>query len=298
MAKIIRSGSRNKFRSPEALQAALSEALGNPVETEVIDGEFTLTQQDAPSAAHEASQDVAVTHTTPIQTRPSVTSNSCVRALEKAIGFGKSKLYLEVAVSLAVFASSSTGADRATKRVVFGIYSQAGYDVSPTGSDYKTVHRRVTASADLYNKLGRDEIVLAMQGLREGKAIESLCAHLGDTYQFDSLNAVLEFVGKPVEQTNTPEVRAARAAKEVAENNAVAAGVNARIAARQAERHQQALDDSDGIIVSAGKLSLVVPRDCIPAEIRAMASKLNDFADRMEAEIGTPEDQRNREMHS
>lgn len=294
-----RSGNRSKFRSPQDIQAAMNRALGNAPEGDVIEGEtvLTKTEETGQTTAASEARDVAITS---VDMRPNVTSASCVRALEKAVGFGRSALYLEVSVSLAIFASSSTGADRATKRVVMDIYSQAGFDVSHTGPHYKTVNRRINASAALFDKLGAKAVSIAMRGMREGKAIESLSSYLGETYKFDSINAVLEFVGKPVEQTNTPEVRAARSAKEAAENNAVAVGINARIEQRRAERNKEIQQDllDDATIVSAGQLSLVIPRDCTSAEIRAMVAKLNDFADRLDAEAGTPEEQRNREMHS
>lgn len=287
----IRSGGRAKFSNMRDMKAAMDKAAGNKPEGETVEGEFKITQPEQGKAV-ETREVVATV------TRSSVTPGSCVRALEKAIGFGRSALYLEVAVSLAVFASSTTGADRATKRVVMDIYAQAGFDVSPTGRDYKTVNRRVNVSADLFNKLGEDAVKQAMHGLRDGKAIESLTSYLGEDIKFDSINALLEYVGKPVEQTNTPEVRAARAAKEAAENNAAAVGINDRIAARRAEREKQQAEDVDGIIINAGKLSVVLPRDCTADEVMMLVAKLTDYATRLAEEAGTPEEQHNRALHS
>lgn len=278
----IRSGSRAKFSNPTAIKAAMDTALGNG-------NDFVLTH--TPPAVAKTERDIVVA-----TVRPTVTSASCVRALERAIGFGKSALYLEVAVALAVFASSSTGADRSTKRVVMEIYTQAGFDTRLDGEDYKTVNRRINASAAFFNKIGKDAIDAAAAGLREGKAIDAISTFLSATFNFSGVNAVLEFAGKPVKQTNTPEYRASRLAGAGGDDKATAVGIGARMDARRLER--QAEDDSDGTIVSAGKLSLVVPGNCTAAEVRAMSVKLAEFADRMEAEMGTPEEQRNREMHS
>jgi hypothetical protein len=304
---MAKSSVRTKFTSPAAARPAgpivikVGKALPKAsAKGEVVDAEVVVskTEETGPNQASE-SRNVTVSAKQEVRST-SVTTDSCVRALEKSIGFTKGALYLEVGVALAVFASSSTGADLATKRRVMDIYSQAGFEVENRGKDYKTVHRRMTASADLFNMLGRETVLAAMDGLRDGKAIDRLCLHLGTEYKFDSINSLLEFVGKPVAQTNTPEVRAARAAKELAElNNAThSLSVGERMEARMAERQQQLAEESDGIIVSAGKLSLVVPRDITPDEVMAMVAKLTDFADRLKAEIGTPEDQRNREMHS
>ena len=327
-SKKERFGSRAKFNSPESLQASMNKALGRePVAAVVPDENFLLdieetdqnqqTQQSLQAAleaepefalsAEPAASELVVAedNITPVTAIPNlrstVTTASCVKALEDSVGFGRTAFYLEVGVGLAVFASSTTGTDLATKRVVMDIYSQAGFEVSPTGKDYKTVSRRVNASAKLFDKLGADVVNAAMGGLRDMKAIKSLCHHMTDNYKFDTINAVLEFVGKPVLQTNTPEVRAARAAalvKTLEQNSASDSSIDERIAIQRAERLKKEQEDSDGFIVFFGPMSLVIPRDAKVAEIRAMAQKLTEFADRLESEIGTPEEQRNREMHS
>lgn len=278
------------FTSAVVMEEAVVE--GTKVDAvEVYAQVFNLVSPEAP--VKEQKDDVVTL--TPM--RASVTTASCVRALEKAIGFGKQALYLEVAVSLATFASSSTGADRATKRAVMDVYTKAGYNTAVTGEDYKTVSRRINASAALYEKIGREAILSAMRGLREGKAIDSLCGYLDDTYQFTGINAVLEYAGKPVKQTNTPEHRAARLASAGGEDRATHTLMGERIAAKHAQ--MQTIEvDADGIVISAGALSIVVPRDCAVGDLRAMAAKLLDFADRTEAALGTPEEQRNQSMHS
>jgi hypothetical protein len=292
--------SRNAATSSvrEALEKALAgkAAAKEEVAAVVIEGSvteqvvemFELTQ--SPADVLSVQEPVTLT-----PSRPSVTPNSCVRALEKAIGFGKQALYLEVAVSLAVFASSSTGADRATKRVIMEIYTKAGYNTKVDGEDYKTVSRRINAAAALYTKIGKESILTAMRGLREAKAIDSLCGYLDDTYNFTGINAVLEYAGKPVKQTNTAEARAARAAS--GEDTATATRIGERMSANRM-KYQAPEEDTDGTIVSAGKLSIVVPSDCTVSELRTMAAKLTEFANRMEAALGTPEEQRDREMHS
>lgn len=302
-----RFGGRSKF-SAEGIKAALIAANGKGVQGEIVDGEVAVTNTEetgqTPTTAQLATRDVA---TTSEVMRSSVTAASCVRALEKAVGFGKNALYLEVGVALACFASSSTGADLATKRVVMGVYQQAGFEVEVNGRHYKTVNRRINASAALFNKLGESTVKVAMQGMRDGKAIDALCSYLSETHKFDSINAVLEFVGKAVLQTNTPEVREARAAalvKSLSQDKASEGSLDERIEARRTERtkqeqqKQQEQEELSGISIYAGNLHIAIPRDARAAEVRAMAEKLMEFADRLEAELGTPEEQRNREMHS
>lgn len=317
MTQVVRHGGRAKFSNPVDIRAALEEAIGakEGSETAVLqEGSFeagsveaiysaTVAEGSLPEEAPVVKEDLMflvrqelrgiLPHpVTPI--RPSVSPSSCVRALEKALGFGRSALYLEVAVSLAMFAASPTGADLATKRVVMGIYSRAGFNTDVDGEDYKTVNRRINASAALFHKLGREAVLNAMHGLREGKAIESLCSYLGG-FNFSGINAVLEYAGKPVKKVE-PRIEGRASGEHVAE----AATTGERIEARRARQPQPAVvvDNTDGTIVFAGKLSIVVPSDATVAEVRVMVAKLSEFADRMEASLGTPEEQRNREMHA
>jgi hypothetical protein len=141
-----------------------------------------------------------------------ISDASCLTALQRAFGFGKAALHLELAVSLSIFAYSDTGADLITKRHVMSIYGEAGFDVNPNGEDYKTISRRINAAAKLYNTLGgRPEIDRILEGTTEDLAIEMLKNHLTQEYNFSGINAVLAAAGSPVPQYNTPERAAARA---------------------------------------------------------------------------------------
>ena len=233
--------------------------------------------------------------------RSTVTKASCIRALEKAVGFSRNAFYLEIGVCLAIFDSSTTGTDLATKRVVRDVYAKAGYDVEAGGADYKTVSRRIITCGKLYDKLGSDAINEAMRGLKDLKAIDSLCDFLEATGKFKTMNSVLEYVGEPVPQTNTPEVRAARSAalvRSLNDNTASDMSLDERINAQREERRKKQEEASDGVSVYSGALFISIPRDATPTEVRAMATRLMELADSMEAEIGSPDDQRNREMHS
>lgn len=324
-----RFGGRSKF-SAGGIQAAMEAALEakKPVKNavneeiifdavkevgEVIDGSLNQ-EQPAPTnneetgqtlqATPELSTDVAVTFT-PVTQIPNpvstVTTASCVKALTQSLGFGRTALYLEVGVALAVFAGSSTGADLATKRRVMDLYSQAGFEIKNGGKDYKTVNRRVNTSAALFNVLGLATVNAAMHGLRDGEAIKALISHMSTTYKFDTINAILEFVGRPVLQTNTPAVREARAAalvQSLTQDAAADAALDERMAKQRTERQKKQEQESDGITIYAGNLNITIPRDTTAAEVMLMVARLTEYAEHLAEEAGTPEDQRNREMHS
>jgi hypothetical protein len=230
-----------------------------------------------------------------------VTPAACVRALEKAIGFAKSALHLEVAVALAMFASSDAGVDKEVKRKIMEVYTQAGFSTSPTGSDYKTVNRRINASAALYVKMGRHAVLSAMGGLHEGKAIDSLREFLADEFNFNGINAVLAVAGKPVKQTNTPEQALIRAAKvgqattvtpKAGEETAMAATVGERIAQRRAE-------DAGMVVIATANLHVAIPRTTTKTEVQELAMLLMDFAAHMdfEKELAEAVDARNVRQH-
>ena len=288
------SGTRNKF-----------VAHSKPVEQS---GGGDLALADTPEEAFLSSSEALVA--TPFSL-PTVSSSSCVKALEKAMGFGRQALYLEVAVSLAVFASSSTGADRATKRVVEDIYAQAGYDTGIDGKDYKTVRRRIDAGAALYEKLGEEAIFKMASGLRESKAIEAIAKNMLDNYKFTGINAVFEFAGKPVKVgTNKPVIGNQTTVNPfmgslvmegaTAEDVATATRLQERTDARLAIRPQQALTqkarmaEDDGTMVFAGPLCYTVPSDATREQLMLLSEKLIEYA----SSLPTAEDLRDQEMHS
>lgn len=251
-----------------------------------------------------------------------ISDKSCVTALEKALGFGKSALHLEIAVSLSIFAFSPNGADRESKRHAMEIYKEAGFDTNPEGEDYKTVNRRINAAAALYEKQGRDMFVEAMDGAKEGKAIEALKNFLTQEFNFNGINAVLAAAGKPVKQYNTPEYQAKRteeAAKDTKsqaegekatkvegqpaaegkpaeqqaqtvtpEDKATAAAVGERMEqptmtdAEKASMARRSTDTPNAVIIATEHLHLAIPRDISRDELQQLALKIMEFAANMD----------------
>lgn len=243
--------------------------------------------------------------------KQAISDKSCITALEKAMGFGKSALHLEIAVALSIFCYSDNGADREAKRHLMEIYKEAGFDINPNGEDYKTVNRRINASAAFFDKEGPETFLGAMEGMRDGKAIEALKNHLTMEYNFNGINALLAAAGKPVKQYNTPErqAAAAEAAKEAdksaagqptrqpestqaqaptPQDQATATAIGERVEAARGEQAQgqarRINDAPNSVLLATEHLHLAIPRDITREELQEMALKIMAFAADMDFE--------------
>ena len=216
-----------------------------------------------------ASKDVAPPH---------LAVNSCVQAMQRALSFGKSALYLELAVSVSMFASSSTGADRATKRKVEQVYAEVGFDIA--GTDYKTVRRRIDAGAALYEAEGAEAFLKIAEGLAEEEAIEAISVYIG-TFQFSGINAVLEYAGKR-EKFSAPKV------------SPLIPRMTPSLPSQLRPSSIVTLPSVGGITLASGRLQLEIPLDCSADEALALARRLIDYAGR----LPTAEYLRDEAMHS
>jgi hypothetical protein len=131
------------------------------------------------------------------QSTLSVSTQTYVSAISSAAISRKFALQLEIAVGLAVYAEHG-GTSREAKQALYQIYLAAGYDCSDQyGSSYKTVNRRINASGYLFDKLGISQVREWIAGGVEMQLINSIAGQL-ENFSFGSVNAVLEYVGRPV----------------------------------------------------------------------------------------------------
>lgn len=134
-----------------------------------------------------------------------------VKALTDALMNRKAAIRLEMAVGLSVFIRYGS-VDNVSKIQLQRVYQEAGYQTATSkDADYKTVRRRIDAAAGLFDFIGPDEIAEVTANNDEDAEIRALVRYLEDNYDFYTINGVLEKIGKPVAQTNTPERRSTRA---------------------------------------------------------------------------------------
>lgn len=108
-----------------------------------------------------------------------ITVEVCIKALSNAAMSRRAALQTELAVGLAIFLTQG-GTEKAARTMLVEAYASAGNAcLSPADDDYKTVNRRINATADLFNKIGMraikkwagkhddDQLIAAMvEGLR------------------------------------------------------------------------------------------------------------------------------------
>lgn len=140
-------------------------------------------------AAHAQTQDTTQ--------RLSISHATLVNAITSAALSSKFSLQLELATGLAVY-STFGGTTKEARAELFAVYNESGYDAgSISAPEYKTVHRRLTTTAKLYNYLGADKVAEWGEASNEMLLINTLVRHL-EPLNLKSINATLAYVGKPV----------------------------------------------------------------------------------------------------
>lgn len=105
-------------------------------------------------------------------------------------------LQIELSVGLAIFAAHG-GTVKEARDMLVKVYASAGYRCEdPREKDYKTINRRVNATAGLFDKIGIEKIIKAIGNSKEQKAINGIAKHLED-YKLHTVNDVLAYAGKP-----------------------------------------------------------------------------------------------------
>lgn len=137
----------------------------------------------------------------------SLSIETAISAINGAMVMGRKALNTELAVCLAIFAAEGNS-EANTKGMVVEVYVKAGYKAeNSTAPHYKTVNRRVNAAAGLFNMVGSEQVLEWIGKSQEEKMISSILKGL-DTYEFNSMDDVLEFCGRPNNRTQKQNAQA------------------------------------------------------------------------------------------
>lgn len=121
--------------------------------------------------------------------------STCSKSLTNVNISRRGLLALEMAVGLAIYLDFGV-ANRAAKQMVMDAYAKAGYECQDHGGkDYKTVRRRIDASAGLFGKLGAEAITGWVDGKKELKLLQSV-AHEVSKLEFKSMDDILDYIGR------------------------------------------------------------------------------------------------------
>lgn len=125
-----------------------------------------------------------------------LSAETCVNYISNGLVMGRQALLLELSVCVSIFAGAGS-ISRETKQLVADVYKQAGYDAENKQSrHYKTVNRRVNASAALYSKLGAKKVAEWVGTREEDELLQAVATGL-EEHKFESMDDVLEFAGRP-----------------------------------------------------------------------------------------------------
>lgn len=213
-----------------------------------------------------------------------------VNALMDAGGFHRDALQLELAVGLAVFAAKADASkvDLQAKRALREVYEKAGYACkTPVGEDYKTVARRVSVAADLYQFLGGREVIVEwVEGVPTKQQVNKIAEHLKE-YNFTGINSVLAYIGKPVQIKRTrdeegqsepikADLKAGMPTLSASDTDRlVADAVQAHIDARKLAEAQGI---PPGRIFQKGEMVVAIPFEAKYDDVVALAMELMTFA--------------------
>ena len=184
--------------------------------------------------------------------------STCITALHGAALSRKAAFQTELAVSFAVFLMQS-GTERPARQMLTEAYASAGYlCMDPADADYKTVNRRINATADLFNKIkmrtvkkwagahGEEQLIAVMvEGLRP--------------YELFSVADVQRYCTPPETVSATP----AAPGVAVAPHTAILAGGPTTGHAKIIEQFRRAVDQvaKGAKHIETVHLALVIPQE-------------------------------------
>lgn len=197
-----------------------------------------------------------------------ISAETCVAALNIAAFNRKTAFRVEMAVGLAVFLVHG-GAGRDARRMLSKAYNSAGYEcVQVTGIDYKTVNRRINATAALYEKLP----VKTWAGKHsENNLLAALCAGL-EPYEFYGVRDVQRYCSP---EKVLPPRRQIVPAPDVLAPGANHTGQDA-IKAMFRRASDQVAEGARRVEV--GHIAVVIPAETTREELVVMARKLLEMA--------------------
>jgi hypothetical protein len=235
-----------------------------------------------------------------------VTEKAMIDAISDAGAWSKQALEMELATGLALFAANG-GVSLESKRQLQAIYVQAGYKADAISSEhYKTVRRRIDASAGLYEHIGHDEIVSWIGRAKDRNAIQKIVSNL-EEYNLDSIQSVFALIGKKPaakpkanaqaigsqksseapqssetqQPMGLPTVSLPEGSKEALPETAKIIG--AAVAEGRTARGRRATDIEGAATIKTEHVSILIAPDAPREELMEISMKLLEYINTMQA---------------
>lgn len=194
--------------------------------------------------------------------------DTCADALTHAAMNRKAAIQIELAVGLAVFQMhKSTSKD--ARAMLVDAYAAAGYRcVHISEMDYKTVNRRINATAALYEKI---PVAKWVGKLNDSDALKAICEGLAP-YELYTVQDVLRYAA-PQKVQSLVRVRPAADVLSIPNNHT---------GQQKVQDQMRRLNDQAraGITISTEHLSILVPKDTPRTELIELAQQLLALAEK------------------
>lgn len=206
-----------------------------------------------------------------------ITIETCIDALTIAVMNRRGAIQIELAVGLAVFHSHG-GTNRDARRLLAEVYASTGYQcLTITDPDYKTINRRINATAELYEKLPVDKWV---GKLTEQNMLRALQEGL-KPYEFLSYSDVARFCQPAIPERPAP-VHVAPATEMLAPTS------NHTGQQKVVNMFRRAADQQDSKLIETDHMVVAVPASATPSEIIEVAMQLLALAKAVDNMVSKP----------
>lgn len=205
-----------------------------------------------------------------------LTLDTCTTALHAAAINHKAAIQLELAVGLAVF-HMYKGTNKDARKMLVQAYALAGWQCQKFADpDYKTVNRRINATASLYEKV---PVAKWIGHLKEMDIIQAICAGL-EPYQLYTMQDVLRYASP--HRVNERKVTVAPA-HDVLSGPTEASRTGQERVMQQFRRASDHVGEGAKSLATA-HISIIIPKDASRDEMVELAYQLLALAKEENAE--------------
>ncbi len=202
---------------------------------------------------------------------------TCIKALHGAALSRKAAFQTELGVSFAVFLMQG-GTERNARQMLTEAYASAGYMcLTPTDADYKTINRRINATADLFNTIKMRTVKKWAGALDENKLIAAMVEGLRP-YELFTVADVQRYCMPP----ETVHAKPATASTTVQPHTAILGGpaVNHTGQDKVIQQFRRAADEvaKGAAHIETAHLALMIPKNTTRDELVEMAQKILELA--------------------
>lgn len=212
-----------------------------------------------------------------------ISAKTCIKALSGAVLSRKAAFQTELGVSFAIFLVQG-GTERGARQMLNEAYASAGMlCLTPADGDYKTINRRINATADLFNTIKLRTVKKWAGALDEDKLIAAMVEGLRP-YELFSVADVQRYCA-PAETVHTEPQQGTEPVQPHANILTGPVGSNHTGQEKIINQFRRAADQvaKGAAHIETAHLALMIPKDATRDELVEMAQKLLALAQKRNA---------------